>query len=86
MSVYRSSRRMIAQLIDDEAGVTLVGMTTDPKAKQKKIEQAAELGKRMAEAALKQKKTGVVFDRGGYRYHGRVRAVAEAMREAGLEF
>ena len=86
VSVYRSSSRMIAQLIDDTAGVTLVGLTTEAKGKQSKTEQAAELGKRMAEAVKKQKKAGIVFDRGGYRYHGRVKAVAEAMREAGLDF
>ena len=75
---------MMVQLIDDVAGRTLLGMTSE--AKKNKTEAAVDLGKRVAEAAKKAKISEVVFDRGGYRYHGRVKAVAEAMREAGISF
>lgn len=84
--MYRSAKRMMVQLIDDEAGHTLVGLSTKHSAKKSKTEQAMDLGKQTAEAVKKLKAEGIVFDRGGYRYHGRVKAVAEAMREAGLDF
>jgi len=76
---------MQVQIVDDMSGKTLLAMVTDSKSGSK-IAQAEDLGKRLAQAALKQKISQVVFDRGGYLYHGRVKALAEAMRLAGLEF
>lgn len=87
LSVYRSAKHLQVQLIDDEAGRTLVA-ATDAKLKAggTKTERAAALGKQVAELALTKKITHVVFDRGGYRYHGRIKAVAAAARAAGLLF
>jgi len=92
LNVYRSLNEIYAQVIDDEGGRTVAAASTldaDVRSQRKglsKTEQARLVGeliaKRAAEKGIKQ----VVFDRGGYRYHGRVRALAEAAREAGLEF
>ena len=90
LSVYRSTNNIYVQIIDDEKGVTLVSAGT--KAKGAKVEgmtktQAAEyVGKTVAEKAKKSGITEVVFDRGGYLYTGRVKALADAAREAGLKF
>ena len=87
--VYRSNKGISAQIVDDTTGRTLAGATWTglPKSfKGSKTEQAAEVGKRLA-AAAKQAGIGqVVFDRGGYLYHGRVKALADGAREGGLEF
>jgi len=85
LNIYRSNKNIFAQLIDDEAGVTLVsasslGMTGN------NANVASEVGKMIAVAAKDKKIKKVVFDRGGYLYHGRVKALAEAARENGLEF
>lgn len=89
-SVQRSNRHMYAQLINDEAGHTLLAVsdTALPKAasKRKAIEIAGLVGEALATKALERKITNVVFDRGGYRYHGRVRALAEGARKGGLKF
>lgn len=79
---------MYVQLIDDVAGKTLVSAhTKDIKGKKGSgIEQAKTLGKLLAKKAQEKKITTLVFDKGGYKYHGRVKAVAEAAREAGLKF
>jgi large subunit ribosomal protein L18 len=87
--VFRSNRGIFAQLVDDDAGKTLAaaGWTTLPKSfKGDKTEQAAEVGKQLAEAAKKAGIETVVFDRGGYLYHGRVKALADGAREGGLSF
>jgi large subunit ribosomal protein L18 len=87
--VFRSNRGVFAQLIDDDAGRTLAASSwlELPKSfKGDKTEQAAEIGKRLAAAAKKAGIENVVFDRGGYLYHGRVKALAEGAREGGLSF
>jgi large subunit ribosomal protein L18 len=86
--VFRSNRGIAAQLVDDTAGRTLAAASSlDVRgAKGSKTEQAAEVGKLLAQNAKKADVKSVVFDRGGYLYHGRVKALAEAAREGGLEF
>jgi large subunit ribosomal protein L18 len=90
LSVHRSGKHIYAQVIDDAAGKTLASASTidkDVKAKTgATIAAAQEVGKRVAEAAKKAGVTQVVFDRGGFLYHGRVKALADAARESGLEF
>ena len=90
LNVYRSNKNIYAQLIDDEKGVTLVSANTNEKGLNLEstgnIEAAKAVGKLIAERALEKGYKSVVFDRGGYLYHGRVKALAEAAREAGLEF
>lgn len=90
LSVFRSSRHIYAQLIDDSKGVTLASASTAEKeldiAKSWNKDAAAEVGKRVAERALKAGVTEIVFDRGGYIFHGRVKSLADAAREAGLKF
>ena len=89
LSVYRSNTGMYAQIIDDEAGRTLVSASSlkDKKANGiPKIEQARIVGQAIAEKAKAAGIEKVVFDRNGYLYHGRVKALAEAAREAGLNF
>ena len=82
-----SNRHMYAQFIDDDQGVTLACVSTqDPEAKEKKnVAGAKELGRRAAEKAKEKGFQEIVFDRGGYQYHGRVKAIADAVREAGLK-
>ena len=88
LNVYRSLNHIYAQVIDDASGVTLVSAST--KAAKLKtggnIAAAKEIGKEVAEKAVEKGIKKVVFDRGGYLYHGRVKALADAAREAGLEF
>ena len=88
LSVFRSSKRVALQLINDETGRTLVSAssTFGKKGKVMKTEFARSAGRELAQKALKTGIKRVVFDRGGYAYHGRVRAVAEGAREGGLEF
>ena len=88
--VFRSLKHVYAQLVDDDAGRTM-GAASDllkdlPKDKAGKVGVAHAVGKRLAAVAREQGITRVVFDRGGYRYHGRVKAVADGAREGGLEF
>lgn len=85
LSVHRSLKHMRAQLIDDQAGTT-VGAVTDAQLTGTKTERAAGVGKRIAEVATSKGVTTVIFDRGPYRYHGRVKALAESARAAGLKF
>jgi len=82
LNVYRSNKNILVQLIDDENGVTLASASV----KGKNIEAATKVGESIAKEAKKLKITKVVFDRGGYLYHGRVKALAEAARSNGLEF
>ena len=92
LCVYRTLAQIYAQIIDDEAGVTLCSASTlDPEVKKAcegktKTEQARLVGETVAKRALEKKITEVVFDRGGYIYTGRIKAVAEGAREAGLKF
>lgn len=85
LSVFRSSQHIYAQLIDDSAHKTILS-ESDLKAKGVKKERAFAVGKALAEKALKQKITTVIFDRGGFLYHGRVAEVARGAREGGLKF
>jgi len=85
LNVFRSNTNIYAQVIDDVAGVTLASASS-LKLSGTKTEQAAEVGKLVAEAAKAKGVEAVVFDRGGYLYHGRVAALATAAREAGLKF
>jgi large subunit ribosomal protein L18 len=88
LSVFRSSKHIYAQVIDDVKGVTLaaVSSTSLESLNGKKSDVAAQVGKAIAEAALAKGVKSVVFDRGAYQYHGRVKALAEAAREGGLDF
>ena len=89
LSVFRSSKNIYAQIIDDANGVTLVSASTlekDAKISSNGVEAAAEVGKRVAERAKEKGLIDVVFDRGGYIFHGRVKALADAAREGGLNF
>lgn len=92
LNVFRSLNQIYAQLIDDGAGQTLVSASSlDPELRAKlgkltKVEQAKLVGETLAARAKKHGIQMVVFDRGGYRYHGRVKALAEAVRGAGLKF
>ena len=92
LAVFRSNNHMYAQIIDDTVGNTLVSASTlqkDVKAELEKtnnIEAAAQLGTVIAKKALEKGITTVVFDRGGFIYQGKVKALADAAREAGLEF
>jgi len=90
LNVYRSNKNIYAQLIDDERGVTLVSANTNEKdfdgASTSNIEAAEKVGKLIAERAIEKGYKEVVFDRGGYLYHGRVKALAEAARDTGLQF
>lgn len=85
-SVFRSNKFIYAQLIDDAKGVTIVSGSDLKNPKGTKTSRAQALGKLIAEGALAKKITEVVFDRNGFRYTGRVKAVADAAREAGLKF
>jgi large subunit ribosomal protein L18 len=88
LSVFRSSKNIYAQLIDDRRGVTVAAAssleTKDAKGADK--DAAAKVGALVAQRALEQGVKDVVFDRGGYIYHGRIKALADAAREAGLNF
>jgi large subunit ribosomal protein L18 len=87
LNVFRSSQQIYGQLIDDATGKTLVSASSlELKTKAKKTEIATEVGKLLAKKALESKIEAVVFDRGGYAYHGRVKALAEGAREGGLKF
>ncbi len=92
LSVFRSNQQIYVQIIDDVKGKTLVSASTlekDVRANIKKssnVEAAAVVGKTIAERAVKQGVMEVIFDRGGYIYHGRVKALADAARAAGLKF
>lgn len=90
LNVFRSNANITAQIIDDDKGITLVSASTLEKELKitngGNVEAAKKIGEEVAKRAKKAKITKVVFDRGGYLYHGRVKALAEAARENGLEF
>jgi len=93
LSVYRSEKHIYAQIIDDTKGETLVAASTVEKELRDKLNQktwnvqaAKEVGKIIAERATAKGITEIVFDRGGYKYHGRIKALADSARESGLKF
>ena len=92
LSVYRSSKHIYAQVIDDDQGVTLASASSIEKTAREglktgaSVDAAKAVGKLIAERAKEKGVKDVVFDRGGYLYHGRVKALAEAAREGGLNF
>ena len=90
LSVYRSLKNIFVQIIDDTTGNTLVSASTIEKGAKiengSNIEAAKQIGERIAKKALEKGITTVVFDRGGYIYTGRIKAIADAAREAGLKF
>jgi large subunit ribosomal protein L18 len=91
LSIFRSNRYVAVQLIDDESGKTLLSASTRPLAKDKKekgetkVKQAEKMGEMIAQKAVEKGIKEAVFDRGGYKYHGRVKTVAESARKAGLK-
>lgn len=86
MNVYRSNKSIYVQMIDDIAGVTLAAASSKDATEGTKTEQAKAVGLVIAERAQAAGIVKVVFDRGGYLYHGRVKAIAEGAREGGLDF
>jgi len=88
LSVFRSNKQIYAQIIDDSNGTTLVSASSynNKAVKGNKIDQAAVVGKEVAELAIKAGIESVVFDRNGYLYHGRVKSLADSARESGLKF
>ncbi len=84
--VYRSLKHITAQLVDDDAAHTLATVTSTKIGEGKKSEKSLEVGKQIAAVAREKGIVKVVFDRGGYQYHGRVKGVADGAREGGLEF
>jgi len=86
LSVYRSNKEIYAQIVDDVAGSTLVSVSSRDLKASTKIEAAQAVGKAVAEKANKAGVETVAFDRNGYLYHGRVKVLADAAREAGLKF
>jgi large subunit ribosomal protein L18 len=90
LSVFRSNKQIYAQLIDDVNGKTLLAASSveagDTAGKQNKVQQAEAVGKSLAERAVASGVTEVVFDRGGYLYHGRIKSLADGARNAGLKF
>ena len=89
VSVFRSSRHIYTQIVDDVKGKTVIAasdLELDSKDKTNKKRKAYEVGKLLAKKALKKKIKKVVFDRGGYKYHGRIKELARGAREGGLKF
>jgi large subunit ribosomal protein L18 len=90
LSVFRSGKHIYAQVIDDTEGATVAAASSNEKgekiAKAYNVEAAKSVGKKIAERALAKGVKQVVFDRGGYIYHGRIKALADAAREGGLDF
>lgn len=92
LSVFRSGRHIYAQVIDDQKGMTVIAASTLEKTVREQIrngataDAASEVGKRLAERAKSAGIENVTFDRGGYRYHGRIKALADAARDGGLNF
>lgn len=86
LCVFKSNQHIYAQVIDDTKGKTILWANDFTKTKEKKMDKAQKLGKLVAQKAIEKKIKQVVFDRGGFKYHGRIKAVAEGAREGGLQF
>lgn len=86
LSVFKSNNHIYCQLIDDVNGVTLASASSRKNDAGTRVERAAAVGKQIAEAAKGKNISSVVFDRGGFLYHGRIKALADAAREDGLQF
>ncbi len=90
VSVFRSNRHMFVQIIDDSTGKTILSNSIEPKMKNKargaKTETAALIGETIAQKAKEAGISKIVFDRGGFKYHGRVKALADGLRKGGLQF
>lgn len=87
LNVFKSNKEIYAQIIDDDKGITLVSSSTQTlKLKSNNIKNSAKVGEKIAKLAIKKGIKNVVFDRGGYIYHGKIKSLADAAREAGLEF
>lgn len=86
VTVFRSNKHIQAQAVDDLTHKTIAGMTDSAIKKGTKTEKAQELGKKFVEILKKNKIETIIFDRGPYKYHGRVKAFAESLREAGIKF
>ncbi|MBW2507286.1 MAG: 50S ribosomal protein L18 [Deltaproteobacteria bacterium] len=86
LAVFRSSKHIYAQVIDDSQGKTIAHASSVTGPSASKVDSAKSVGSAVAKACIDKGVEQVVFDRGGYRYHGRVRALAESAREAGLKF
>lgn len=89
LSVFRSNRAIYAQIIDDNQAITIVSASTldiDKNLKSTNVEVATQIGKKLAQKATEKGIQSVVFDRNGYLYHGKVKALAEGAREGGLKF
>ena len=87
LSVFKSNKGIYLQIIDDDKGVTIVSASAkEIKAEKINIETGKKLGQLIAKKAKEKKISDVVFDRGGYKYHGKIRAIAEGAREEGLKF
>ena len=92
LTVFRSARHIYAQVVDDEKGITLAAASTQSAdlkgtlANDKKLDSAKKVGALIAKICLSRNVDKIVFDRNGYMYHGRIKALAEAAREAGLKF
>lgn len=86
LSVFRSGKHIYAQVIDDSTGTTIAAESDLKLEKQTKVEKAYLVGKNLAQKALKKKINKVIFDRGGFLYHGRIAEVAKGARKGGLDF
>lgn len=86
LSVFKSLTEMYIQIIDDESGKTILNASLSEASKKNNLEGAKKLGKLVAEKCKKAKIEEIIFDRGGYKYHGKVKAVAEEARKNGLKF
>src|SRR3990167_4998259 len=86
LSIFRSNKHIYAQIIDDFEGKTLAAVSDKKLENKSKIEKAKEIGLELAKGSVKNNVKKVVFDRSGYKYHGRVKALAEGAREVGLNF
>jgi large subunit ribosomal protein L18 len=88
LCVFKSARHIYAQIVNDEKGKTILALSDSDikKSKDAKVKTASEVGKAIAKSALEKKIEKVVFDRGGYKYHGRIKALADGAREGGLKF
>lgn len=89
LSIYRSNKHIYAQIIDDVRGATLVSASdfkVKSDSKATKVDEATQVGKALAEEAIAKKIKKVSFDRGGFKFHGRIKALAQSAREGGLDF